>query len=74
MVGLRGFSACMVAFGPLRGYLTAEFDLLSGTYAVLGYGLSPSWRWNMRVYYASDMGFNTAQSPGAWSRWTWFGT
>jgi hypothetical protein len=29
---------------PLRGYLTAEFDLLRGTYAVLGYGLSPSWR------------------------------
>ena len=29
---------------PLRGYLTAEFDLLRGTYALLGYGLSPSWR------------------------------
>ena len=25
---------------------------------------------NMRVCYASDMGFNTVQSPGAWSRRT----
>ena len=44
MVGLGGFSACMVAFGPVRGYLTAEFDLQRGQYAVLAYGLPPFWQ------------------------------
>jgi hypothetical protein len=29
---------------PVRGYLTAEVDLLRGKYTVLGYGLPPSWQ------------------------------
>jgi hypothetical protein len=70
MVGLVALVPAWWLSAPLRGYLTAEFDLLRGTYAVLGYGLPPSWDRNMRVCYASDMGFNTVPSPGAWSRGT----